>query len=76
MFLGVVMCTYVNKPQVKVCKRTPAVKLPSRGLNSAPLTAYPDGRVGGKKIIGMEEKMKATSTENYTVHKEGRKKER
>lgn len=56
MFLEVVMCTYVIEEQVKVCKRTPAVKLPARGLNSAPLTPYPDGRVGGKKIIGREEK--------------------
>jgi len=72
------VCTYVKEPEVKVCKRTPAVKLPARSLNSAPLTAYPDGRVGGKKIIGKEKKkrMKAASTENYTVQKEGRKKER
>jgi len=56
MFIGVVMCTYVNEPEVKVCKRTPAVKLPAHGLNSAPLIAYPDGRVGGTKIIGKEKK--------------------
>jgi hypothetical protein len=73
MFIGVVMCTYVKETEVKVCKRTPAVKLPARGLNSAPLIAYPDGRVGGKKIIGKEKKrMKATSTENCT---EGRQRE-
>jgi len=50
------MCTYVNEPEVKVCKRTPAVKLPARGLNSAPLIAYPDGRVGSKKIVGKGKK--------------------
>jgi len=50
------MCTYVNEPEVKVCKRTPAVKLPADGLNTAPLIDYPDGRVGGKKIIGKEKK--------------------
>lgn len=50
------MCTYVNEPEVKVCKGTPAVKLPVHGLNSAPLIAYPDGRVGGKKIKGKEKK--------------------
>jgi hypothetical protein len=46
----------VNEPEVKVCKRTPAVKLSARSLNSAPLIAYPDGKVGGKKIIGKEKK--------------------
>jgi len=74
MLIGVVMCAYVNEPEVKVCKRTPAVKLPARGLNFAPLIAYPDGRVGSKKTVGKGKKkrMKATSTENYT---EGRQKE-
>lgn len=52
------MFTYVNEPEVKVWKRTPAVKRPARGLNSAPLIAYPDGRVGGKKIIWRETKKK------------------
>lgn len=67
MLIGVVIFTYVNEPEVKVCKRTPAVKVPARGLNSAPLIAYPDGRVGSKKIVGKGKKrMTATSIENYT----------
>jgi hypothetical protein len=71
MFIGVVMRTYVNEPEVEVCKRTPAVKLHAHGLNSAPFIAYPDGREGGKKIVGKEKKrMMATSTENYTERRQ------
>jgi len=76
MFIGVVVCTYVNEAEVKVRKRTPAVKLPARGLNSAPLTAYPDGKVGGKKIIGKEKKKNEGSKHRKLYCTEGRQKER
>lgn len=38
-----------KRKQTNTCFR-----LPARGVNSAPLKAYPDRRVGGKKIIGEE----------------------